>query len=242
MIMELRDLVELLYTAQRRFSSIQIAWTYSYDVNMMNAVQERWAAMNPPGSVATLTSTATPESQQLDIHRRLWWQKPGCWREESRMGERQGSITILCNDRWWSYSPGESVLFTNVLPLDQWTKLDIRNVREGHAPAVDDLLDGAQLLDPAFLLSSHDLQPVGETTHAGREAVQVRATYQKGKSRLHEAFFWAAADALDLLVDREYGILLRYAALYDWHEYAVSSVEHVTYDEPIPETMFEFSV
>jgi hypothetical protein len=129
-----------------------------------------------------------------------------------------------------------------VLPLDQWSQMGIRQVREARAPKLEDQLDGVQLLDPSFLLTSHDLQPIANVSHAEREAVQVRAIYQKGKNRLHEAFFWATADTLDLLVDREYGILLRYAALFNGREYAVSSVEQVTFDEPIPESVFEFSV
>jgi hypothetical protein len=156
---------------------------------------------------------------------------------------RSNTITILCNGQWWSFSSAGKLLFTNVPPDQRGSHPDI-SVRQGsNPPDLEDLIDGVPLIDPSFLLTSHELQLVADNIiHAEREAVRVRATYRKGKNRIHEAFFWSTADEYDLLVDKDRGILLRYAAKLDDQEFAVASVEKVIFDELISEDVFSFSL
>lgn len=82
------------------------------------------------------------------------------------------------------------------------------------------------------------LEVVGETVHAGRAGIVVRGTYVKRRDLLFEDFFWATADEYAFVVDRECGILLRYAYLLDGREVAVSSVDDVMFDQLIPAEVF----
>jgi hypothetical protein len=247
--MEHRDLVELLYSARERFTTIQVTWQYQYHDGMMSIIQERWASQRPPGSVAVLRSrSSNAEIKAGAVKRyfqRVWWQKPDCWRDENQGEEGRGGITSICRGKWWTYSSGIQTLRTNMTTEELGRYQSIREIKEiknGTAPDIEDRVDDIPLLDPAFLLASHHLLLMSDTVHAGREAVQVQALYRKGKSRSYEPMFWSTADEYELLIDKERGILLRYAAKLAGEEFAVASVDQVIFDEPIPERIFSFDV
>ncbi|HLU10183.1 MAG TPA: hypothetical protein VK003_10990 [Oceanobacillus sp.] len=243
--MELSELVELLYTARERFTTIQVAWQYWYQPDKMNIITERWAASKPSGSVAVLKSKSTSETESSVISRyfrRVWWQKPDCWRDEDQREEGGSTITIICGGKWWAFSPGIQTLYTNVTTEEPGHHQNIREIKIGSAPDIEDRIDDIPLLDPSFLLASHDLQIISDTVHAERDAIQIKAIYRKGKSRSYEPMFWSTADEYELLIDKERGILLRYAAKLAGEEFAVASVDQVSFDQPIPERIFTFSI
>jgi len=236
--MKLGELLELLYSAYDRFQTIQIDWQYQYDEASLNRVQERWAAQFPPGSVGILRSSLGADSErhgEVRVYRKLWWRKPACWRSEEQIEGRGNSITVLCDGVWWA-AGSTGVLYTNAPPKAPGVPV----IQSEYPPPLEDLIRAVPLLDPAFLLATHQLELVAEAVYANRPALQVRATYKKGKHRIHEAFFWASADEYDLLVDKEYGVLLRYAALLDGREFAVASVDQIRIDQPIPNEVFAF--
>lgn len=242
--MELKNLVELLYTAYQRFTTVQVSWSYAYNVALMQVAEQRWVEMNPPGSVAVLTAALTTEAKhntQVQTQKRVWWQKPACWREEQVVGNKNSTTTILCDGQWWSFSSSQNTLYTNAAPDEEWLRSGMR-VEKGHPPDLRELIIAVPFLDPSFLLTSHQLEFVAEGVHAERAAVQVRAVYHKRQEYLHEAFFWATADEYRLLIDKEYGVLLRYAAIINGTEYAVSAIEHIVFDAPIPPETFVFTI
>lgn len=221
-VLELRDLIAMLYAARESFNTVHVRWRYTYDPAAMNSLMQRWADQQPPGSTATLTATSqTPHTETTSrFDRRLWWRKPGCWRDENQ-GSGYTLGTILCDGRAFSLDPH----------TQRWQP-STSNV------VLQDRLDDMPLLDPSFLLTSHDLRPLAETVHAGREAVQVQAIYRKGKSRIYEPVFWTTADEYALLVDKERGVLLRYAAKLNGQEVAVATVDHIEFDEPVANSVF----
>lgn len=225
--MNISELVMLLYTARERYTKIRVAWQYSYDVDAMNLLVARWTQQQPTGSVMTLQSSSpsAATAERYTLQRRVWWQKPDCWRDENG-----GLIIILCNGR-------AAYFDINAEPDDPLTQ-QIQAQMNNQPLDIEDRVDDIPLLDPAFLLASHALEPLHETTHAGRKAVVVRATYRKGKSRAYEPMFWTTADSYQLTVDRERGILLRYAAILDDEEFAVASVDAVVFDGPIDASVF----
>jgi hypothetical protein len=239
--MELRDLVEILYTARNRFTSIQVSWQYWYQHDATNVILERWMKQQASGSVAALKSASAGGSQNVSrFYRRVWWRKPACWRDENEDEAGSNMISILCDGQWWSFHTAGQTLHTNVETHD--IKSGIHVVTNTAPPHVEDRVDDVPLLDPSFLLTSHDLEIVGDTVHAGREAVQVKAVYRKGKNRTYEPMFWSTADEYQLLIDQERGILLRYAAKLAGVEFAAASVEQISFDEPIPDTVFSLSL
>ena len=245
--MELGDLLELLYTAHNRFFSIQVTWQYGYRVDIMNEALEKWAAQYPPGSVSALKSKSaqgTQNENEMKIRWRVWWQKPSCWRDEDQI-EGQGTTTrIFCEGRWWSFNSASRKLYTNVVPQEKSPHLRIHDSKSptgARFTHLEDVINEVPLLDPSFLLASHDLQPMESTVYAEQDAVRVRAVFRKGKDVARDPFFWGAADEYELLVAKEQGILLRYAAKLRGQEFAIASVDHVVFDEPIPESVFSFT-
>lgn len=227
---ELRDLLEMLYNAHRRFQTIHVVWHYRYDVAVMQAIQERYVAQESGFSPLVSRSGLVESPDIMQIQHELWWRKPDAWRLADTMQGRTRIYSRTHDDFWTMSSADGRVVHHNT-----------SDVRHGFSE-LEDLLQHAQLLSPAFLLASHELQLQGETIFAGRPALEVRARYEQNKTSLHEDFFWATADEYRLLVDAKAGILLRYAAVVDGQEYAVSTVETVIFDHPIPDAIFEDTV
>jgi outer membrane lipoprotein-sorting protein len=247
--MNLSELLELLYTARNRFSTIQVSWRYWYRPDLMSAAQDKWMAEQPPVSVAVLSSISAKEtgSETQDemgrvIRRRVWWQKPSFWRREEHA--KATIITIIHEDDFWSFSSARNRLYTNVMPDEGPSHPNIRRVsrRKGeHFPDLEQEIKDVPIVDPSFLLATHELQRMESTVFAGREAVRVRGVFRKGRDLGWEPRFWGFADEHEFLVDEERGILLRYAARFKQQDFAVASVEQVIFDEPIPESVFIFT-
>jgi outer membrane lipoprotein-sorting protein len=244
--MHLNDLLELLYTARKRFSSIQVSWQYRYNRGLMNAAQERWFSQQPPGSVGVLKSenvekAGYPSESEQVIRRRVWWRKPSCWRREEQAARTM--VKILCEDRFWIYWAAGGKLYTNVMPEDKRPELQIIQRKRRQGEQFTDLsqeLREVPVIDPSLLLATHDLQLVENTVFAGRKAVRVQGVFRKGRAPGWEPHFWSFADEHEFLVDLERGILLRYAARFKGQEFAVAAVDEVIFDEPIPDSVFSF--
>lgn len=213
----------------------------------MNAAQERWLAQQPAGSASALKSKdeaerELPDEMERVIRRRVWWRKPSCWRREEHA---TGSmIKILCEGHFWFYMAAGGKLYTNVLPGDKQLDLQIkeRKPRKGEVfPELESEIREVPVVDPSFLLATHNLEPIEDTEFLGREAVRVRGVFRQGREPSWEPRFWGFADEHEFPVDRERGILLRYVARFQEQDFAVASVEEVIFDETLPEDIFSFS-
>ncbi|MFC1464753.1 MAG: hypothetical protein ACFLMY_07890 [Candidatus Brachytrichaceae bacterium NZ_4S206] len=247
--MKFPDLLELLYTAHKRFSSVHVAWRYWYRVGSLNEAVTRWSAQCPYGSVSMLKSAESSTRQgeederEMTIHWRIWFQKPTFWRSEYQPEGRQDAILrIRDGQHWWLFDPARNHAVTNVRPSGGGF-----HIRESHESAsayairMEDVLNDVPLLDPSFLLASHDLRVIGDDIHAGRQAIRVQAFFRTGKQVGCDPLFWSTADDYELLVDKERGILLRYAARLKGKAFAIASVEEVVYDLTIPQHVFTFT-
>lgn len=242
----LKDLLELLYTAHRRFFSVQVGWQYWYRLDLMNAAGRKWRNQHSPGSVNVLRAESIGDTQnmnELRVNWRVSWQKPSYWRDEQQIEGHGVALRVICGERWWSFSSSDLVLYTNVDFEQKRTFNATRQEKlpESHFIHIEDVVQDVPLIDPSFLLASHDLQLLDSTHHAEREAWRVRAVYRRGKELGRDAMFWGSADAYELLVDKERGILLRYAAIINQQEFAVASVDQIIFDETIPESVFSFT-
>ncbi len=241
--MEQKDLLELLYTARNRFTSLHVIWDYRYRQDLMQAAREKWSAQFSPGSVSMLTShqsAASEPAKESTIHWLLWWQKPDCWRDEQH---GQGtSLRILCGERWYLYSSTGRRLTTNQQPLDAWSAVQVHHQKREtlHFPTLQEVINDFPIVDPSFLLATHELEILGESLYLGRPVVRVRAKFRPGRNLPWEPLFWSMIDDLELLVDRERGVLLRYTAQFNRETFADASVKEIFFDELIPEEVFSF--
>ena len=147
--MELKTLVELLYTAHQRFKTLQLSWNYQIDLPRMQIAERRWVDMNPRGSMTMLTSLAADASAPNRVQRRVWWQKPACWREEQQTGDGNHTTTILCHGQWWSFSSGNNLVYTNAVPDEAALHFGLK-VEKGHPPDLQQVVLAVPMLDPSF--------------------------------------------------------------------------------------------
>jgi len=239
--MEFAYLVERLYSAHRNFQQMHLRWIYTYNPAALATMMQRWQARYPSESISMMTVSS---EQGLDVRQwvaqtqELWWERPSRWRHAHLSDNRQTIHIVNGNNHWW-FDANRRQLSTNVVPLDQWRQKGISDVR-----LIDENRDRTPLeelphLDPSFFLVSHELIILGQETYLQREMISVRAVYQKFSSHLLEDYFWSAADAYTLLVDAQTGLVLRYAAVLDGLEIAISKVEHLTLDAPISSDVFD---
>jgi hypothetical protein len=250
--MELSYLLELLYTARNRFSSIQVAWKYCYIEDVMTAAFEKWMTQHSPGSVKSLRSKSTgkaarltPDKPEIELIRRVWWQKPESWRyEENRLADNITLIKVIRADRFWNFSSAPKRVYTNVHPEVGQGLFRLRkrkkHPREGF-PSLEEEINDVPIVDPSFLLFTHEFQQIEDATYLGRDTLQVRGAPRKGRKSIQEPYFWSFADGYEFLVDKERGILLYYAALIGGKKFAIASVEQVVFDERIPDHIFTFT-
>jgi hypothetical protein len=84
-----------------------------------------------------------------------------------------------------------------------------------------------------------ELEPIEPATHAGRPALRLRARERKVDHRTAPVLPWGA-DAHELLVDAERGVLLRLVSFIEGEQFALSELEQVAFDEQLPPETFVF--
>ena len=88
------------------------------------------------------------------------------------------------------------------------------------------------LLHPAPLLGALRFELLGPSTVGGRDVIRLRALPRaRAEGRVVFLFLGHEADAYDLAVDAERGVILRLAALSDGLEYRVTELLEVAFDE-----------
>lgn len=109
---KVKDLLELLYTARDRFSSIQATFQYRYRLDLMDEAYRRWAAQQAPGSVSSQFYSAPswwlkflrwslrfPWGPQF-----LRWSQQ-CFQRGHKTQESKASGEVLCLWRVWLQKP-----------------------------------------------------------------------------------------------------------------------------------------
>ena len=104
--------------------------------------------------------------------------------------------------------------------------------------------DVAWVFDPRIALTTFDVQVLGRTIHAGREAVRLLALpgeemWRSTSGSLRSARGALGANDYELLADAERGVLLRWAARLEGGEFDKLEVTEIAFDEELPEDVFE---
>ena len=229
---ELGDALILMHGARDRFKTVRALIRERVDGRLAARAEERFAA-SPEGRAAGFDEDFADRADDRDLRvreglLRLWLEKPDRVREETE-GDFWGGTGTSIRDgrRWWSHHPGEAV-----------------HSNEDDLTVGADIGDRAEpLLDPASLLAALRFEPRGEVEIAGREALALTATSRPGVD-LDFALGQLAlgAEAYDLAVDRERGILLRAASLVDGAEFTLMEMLEVAFDEEFPADTFVLSV
>jgi hypothetical protein len=161
--------------------------------------------------------------------------KPWHWRVERRVAAGRGQLSephqvlVINGAVWWSWTQDEKhKVHTNARAM---------HPEQRKHDGVDRAL--LVMLDPAPLLGSLRLHVVGSAEELGRQADVVQGTVRDPQP---DPGLWPGADQYRLLVDRQYGILLRAEALLAGEVYAGTAFTELVLDQPIPEERFVLQV
>jgi len=226
---DLGDLLELMHTARAR------PWTVRAVIHewanlprwMESGVRYQEMVSQQGGRVARLGDEPEMMQDTREGIYRVWRAYPGnFWRIESTRPTRQ-YVKIL-NERRWYLSDAGGSLTSNVRKDGLTTSMGVST----HGDRFIEVM-----LDPAFLTSNLIIEAGDDRTWAGRLA---KAGTGKWRPEIDlDNLDWPYADETRILVDAQYGVLLRLEMLLGGEPFIRWQVNEIAFDESFPETIFE---
>jgi hypothetical protein len=220
--MERADLLELLYSASDRSQMVRATVTrWSDDARLRELLRARGEYRDPPPIPPEEGSWGEPPTR-IEVTTKIWTARPDRLRWESEY-VADGSLSskelgVKDGDLYWVQSEIGGFQSNESAPHGSTTsRLEER------------------LLDPAPLLGSFRVEAGKETSCLGRAAIRVRAIPRPGQWS-HD--FSRVLDELELVVDRERGVLLRVSERATGDEIARSEIVELAFDEPVAAELF----
>lgn len=225
---ELGDLLELIYGAGDRWRTARLTlreWQHTRRTReAIERLQERQSGGGRTMMYA-VGGPGPPEPEEVEHVVRAWLDGDRA-REEREEPYAFPTLGVRDGDRWWQYSERFGASANEAEP----------SVQSGIGEAA------LTLLDPAHVLGTLRLEPAGEVVAAGRPALLVRGVPRdrEGAFGLHRLGF--GAEAYELAIDRERGVLLRTTSLLDGEPMSSTEVLELAFDEDFPPETFEFEL
>ena len=229
-----RDLPEFLFAAGGRYTTLQVEirdWVNT-DLRRQAHIQE--LRRNPyvdektvqaASSAPTVADRRTP----AEVIGFFCMERPAKWRnEELRSGESSARVSIVCGAKWWNQDPFFGVR----------SNLDPDPYPYVGPPQLPWYVHWLNLSNAPEI---YTLDVVGQTIHAGRHAVKLRATPRKVDPEVipwEVAGLWPGADEIKILVDIERGLLLNAAGYLSGRLFEELSVRSIAFDQPLPQGIF----
>ena len=229
---DLGNLLERLHGARNSYRTLRATIRMVRDEKLeREARQRRQEASSGARSVWVATwgsrqSSGDPTTEgRWERVSRLWVRSPSQLRWECEFewrGERGKSTSLIDGERYWS---------------DDSVRGFTTSERRSFSLQIPDL----DLLDPWQLASDFDFEVRGKGVHAGREAIEARATTRKPRVgyRRPISLFSPKGEGYDIAVDLERGTVLRAAALVDGEPFETAEVTEIAFDEEFDAAVFQ---
>lgn len=231
--------LELLYGARHRYRAVRGVLESWHNPRRLMEAHRRRAARQRGRAYASVYMVASsgespaelPSEQREMI--RLWYQPPDRLREEVRtLGPHEHErVVVRDGEHWWTYSPDWGAMSNVGVAAEQ---------ADHFHPGGGEQF--AALLDPSVFLVALEIDDVeGGRESLGRPALRVR-----GRPRLQENIHLPglhmldSADACQLLVDRERGVVLKLSLLLEGDQFWGSAFTDIAFDERFPDDIFVF--
>jgi hypothetical protein len=236
--METSEIIELMMTSSSRWESVRcegLQWQQralakeAFETGM-EAEKEALGARGGQAITARLEyQSTTPQPEEEVQTWKLWVAPPSRIRTEFIAWGSETVTVVVDGPTWWSRSP----------TLGALTNDGDRNSEHGLGP-------GYPLLSPLSLTSVLDLEVTGEMRIARRGAYEVRGrpkawTRERPWDLIQRADldeFGFGADAYQLGIDVERGIILRSEAQFGGRPFSVLEVSRIAFDEPTDPEVF----
>jgi hypothetical protein len=252
---DFRDLSGLIFEAKERYRSVHAKITHTVDGSVAEESNRRfvdWRFAQPGGSGMGILRTEDErrahgpdvprdfylEYEDAEKEVSLWHERPDRWREEIRTPEGRLLRCVVAAGRYaplWIFEPPHTAIHVSSVP-------ELRTPD----PELAFMLDPSEEHFYHALLDDTTVHKSGRrTTVAGRDALEVlvgTVSWGYPPSIFHD--FWAPHGTTDhlLLVDAEYGTILRVAARLEEREFYVAEVTEISYGEHLPEDTFQLEL
>lgn len=172
----------------------------------------------------------------------VWWELPAHWRDDHTSTYLGNVVSIVRPGVALQYISQMQTLYTTERldasdkrprdPAPMWTGITL-----------DDRLEEARIIRPRLPDSDWNFETIDQESYLGRSARRVRATRRPGSPThgFRVSGFWMGVDEYECVIDDQLQILLSVIAIVDGAPAATISVEHVSVDQPIPASTFDFS-
>jgi hypothetical protein len=219
---ELSELLELLYSARSRSQTVRARIRrWSDEERALGLMRARGWYRDPPPIPSEEGSWGEPPSR-IEATTKLWAAGASWLRWET-------DLVVDGNQAGSSVGVKEGELF--------WQRWDDQEVQSNEHREVGGTMTTPEerLLDPAPLLGAFYLELGGETLWLDRRTIRVQATARPGGQAND---FGPLTERLDLLVDRERGVLLKVSTFADGTEISRIEIEEIAFDEPLSGELF----
>jgi hypothetical protein len=210
---ELAALLELLHVARSRFTSIEARMRISYDLRVLRNASRTGSPLGPVPDVTAGTRVAGRTDHVSfisDAKYRVQSESLGPGFLHIKDGERTSSPDPVEVSATGIY---EQVAFMNA--ADSYRQM---------------------MWDPNLLIPEMWFEPLGRQVIANREGLKVRARPRWTSHDYIVVSPWA--DAYELVVDLERGVLLRFGCWFQGEEGIADEVMEITFDRSLPEELF----
>ncbi len=228
--MTLGELLELMHTSATRWKTLRATGTEWRDPKL-----NREAFMGAMHRLSTKVPVGEAPVEPPSVEPwRLWIRQPSSYRTVFTV-DGEEVTAVVDGDRWWSLSPSRGAR----------TNSGRQNYSHGLGP-------GEHLFRFDRSLASLHLEDWNESEFAQRSVVRVsarsapreeRTPYDEGDSwaRSHLHGIGGGADAYELIVDSERGVLLRSEAHLEGKAFRILEVESIYFDETFGEETFRLN-
>lgn len=230
---ELGDLLELLHGARRSFRTARGVLRRRHNWRLGQEAIKRENARNRRGGRSSMVmfSTSGGSGEELpDVREErvsFWYEPPERLREETESPPHSHTV-VLDGDLWWMYSSDWGA--TSNVGLSEE---EAGSMRAGGGELF------RPLLDPSGLPGVLEIEQIDDDGE--RLLVRARPREDFDEHRPHiQLHSLAGADELELVIDRERGVVRRLTATLDGQELSVLEFDELVFDEVFPAGTFTF--
>lgn len=228
------------------FRSLELAGTTSVDGAALGRAMTRSAMSDPAwgtGAIGLMSIGVPGGDAWLTYKWHVWWELPTHWRDDHTSTYLGNVVSIVRPDMALQYISQTQTLNTTER-LDASDRRPRVSAPKGTGiPTVDDRLEEVRIIRPRLPDSDWNIETIDQEPYLGRSARRVRATRRAGSPThcFRVSGFWMGVDEYECVIDDQLQILLSVTAMVDGAAAATISVEHVSVDQPIPASTFDFS-
>lgn len=235
----------LLSKSPNRFHTVILDATYQVDSQITGPAMTRHiearSRAGKKNAIRVTSSRSGIEGSRIQRAStwRIWWRKPGCWRDDLIHGSGGTSVGIVCNGELSHYMSWLGKLHTTRPPVRALDRLksslfpsDLIDRR-----TADERANDIPLLSGSFAATGWELQLIGDRTHCGRKGLLFHARWRDSN---RPPTPWGWIDEYRAIVDLERGTLLNCEGIINDQPAIVMSVSSIEFDAPIPDSVFQF--